>query len=128
MFLRFIVDEVHEYSLAKAGLFVVAYRLKDARALPARDHQQLLKLLYWFHKNLDTPRRFNRSSRANRQSKGISWFRPSAHEHIRKAWKLSRLVDRHGVWVRMIKTRKPGYVVFEDENQIVAEPFCSRRF
>jgi hypothetical protein len=128
MFLRFIVDEVDEDSLAHAGVFVVAYRLKDSRALPPRDHYQLLELLHWFHKNLATPRRFNRCSRANRQCKGISWFRPSAQEHIRKARELSRLIDRHGVWVRMIKTPDPGYVVFEDEYKVVAEPFCSRRF
>jgi hypothetical protein len=127
MFLRFIVDEVDQSSLAPAGVFVVAYRLRDARTLPRSDHQDLLEVLRWFGENLDTPNRFTRSGRASGSSRGICWFRPSAHEHIRNARELARLIDRHGIWVHMIKTRHPGYVVFEDEHQIVAKPFTGGR-
>jgi len=127
MFLRFIVDEVDQSSLAPAGVFVVAYRLRDARTLPGSDHQDLLEVLRWFAENLDTPNRFTKSGRASNSSCGICWFRPSAHGHIRKARELARVIDRHGIWVHTIKTRHPGYVLFEDEHQIVAEPFsgCS---
>jgi hypothetical protein len=128
MFLRFIVEEMDEDSLAQAGLFVIAYRLKDARALPASDYHQLDQLLRWFHLNLDRPARFNRSSRHNRKHKAISWFKPTAVEHIGKARELSRIVIEHAAWVRQISIHKPGYVVFEDEHQIVAEPYSVRRF
>jgi hypothetical protein len=127
MFLRFIVDEVDRSSLAPAGVFVVAYRLSDARALPHSDHQDLACLLRWFEQNLEVPHRFARSRRAMGSRRGVCWFRPSAHEHIRNARKLARVVDRHGVWVQVIKTRHPGYVVFEDEHQVVAEPFSGLR-
>lgn len=127
MFLRFIVDEVDESSLAPAGVFVVASRLEDYRTLSSTDHHHLLDVLQWFKENLDTPTQFNRSGRPRRATRGICWFRPSAHEHIRKARELARLIDQQGIWVRMIKTGQPGYVVFEDEFQIVAEPFASVR-
>lgn len=126
MFLRFIVDEVDQSSLASAGVFVVAYRLKRERALLETDHRHLLELLNWFDENLATPTRFNRSRRAHRASRGICWFRPSAQEHIRRARELARLIDRQGLWVNMMKTGQPGFVVFEDEHQIVAEPFAGR--
>jgi len=35
-----------------------------------------------------------------------------------------RLLESHGISVRMIKTDRPGYVVYEDDHQIVAEPFA----
>ena len=127
MFLRFIVDELHQSSLAPAGVFVVAYRLRDEQTLPRIDHQDLLGLLRWFAENLDTPNRFTKSGRVGGSSRGICWFRPSAHEHIRKARELARLIDRYSIWVHTIKTRHPGYVVFEDEHQIVAEPFSGCR-
>jgi hypothetical protein len=34
------------------------------------------------------------------------------------------LLERHDVPVRMIKTTRPGYVVYEDNFQIVAVPFA----
>jgi hypothetical protein len=33
------------------------------------------------------------------------------------------ILQNHGVSVRMLKTDRIGYVVYEDEYQIVAEPF-----
>jgi hypothetical protein len=95
MFLRFIVDEVDQSRRVPAGVFVVAYRLRDARTPPRSDHQDLLEVLRWFGENLDTPNRFTRSGRASGSSRGICWFRPSAHEHIRNARELARLIDRH---------------------------------
>src|SRR5690242_4246264 len=87
--------------LAKAGVFVVAYRLKNTRTLPACDHQELLEILDWFDLNLEAPVRFNRSPRPNRKRKAISWFKPSATEHIRKARGLARIMDKHDIWVRL---------------------------
>jgi hypothetical protein len=128
MFMRFIVEEVDESSLARAGVFVVAYRLKAARALPELDHHRLLELLQWFDQNLNMPTRLNRSRRHNRRSKAISWFKPTAAEHIRKARELSRIVSEHHVWVQQVTTVSPGYVVFEDAHQVVAEPFSPAGF
>jgi len=34
-----------------------------------------------------------------------------------------RILERHGIYVKMIRTDKPGYVIYEDDWQLVAEPF-----
>lgn len=34
------------------------------------------------------------------------------------------LLEHHDVPIRMVKTTRPGYVVYEDEFQIVAVPFA----
>jgi hypothetical protein len=35
-----------------------------------------------------------------------------------------RILDNHGVPARTLKATQVGYVVYEDEYQIVAEPFA----
>jgi hypothetical protein len=34
------------------------------------------------------------------------------------------ILELNGVCVRVIKTQRPGYIVYEDEYQVVAEPFA----
>jgi hypothetical protein len=37
------------------------------------------------------------------------------------------LLEDYGIFVLLLKSSRPGYVVYEDELQIVAEPFSNRR-
>jgi hypothetical protein len=37
------------------------------------------------------------------------------------------MLENHGVSVQMLKTERVGYVVYEDEYQIVAEPFAREK-
>jgi hypothetical protein len=38
--------------------------------------------------------------------------------------KMSCILKQNLVHVRVFKTRRPGYIVYEDEYQVVAEPFA----
>jgi hypothetical protein len=40
---------------------------------------------------------------------------------------LSDVLTRNGYLVSQITTDRPGYVVFEDDHQVVAEPFRGER-
>jgi len=79
----------------------------------------------WFNKHLQTPTRFTAAKPPyyRKQSKAISWFRDTAHEHIGYIREMAAILENHGVPVRMIKAERVGYVVYEDEHQVVAEPF-----
>jgi hypothetical protein len=44
--------------------------------------------------------------------------------HIAKIREMSYILDENGVYVRTIKARRPGYIVYQDEYQVVAEPFA----
>jgi hypothetical protein len=44
-------------------------------------------------------------------------------EHISRIWEIVRILERNGIYVKKIRTDKPGYVVYEDAWQLVAEPF-----
>jgi len=54
----------------------------------------------------------------------VCWFKDTAKEHIAKAREMSCILGQNNIHVRVIKTQRPGYVVYEDEYQVVAEPFA----
>jgi hypothetical protein len=54
----------------------------------------------------------------------VCWFKPTATEHIAKVREMSCILEQNGLYVRVIKEQRPGYVVYEDEYQVVAEPFA----
>jgi len=57
----------------------------------------------------------------------VCWFKPSATNHIAKVREISFILEENGVLVRVLKTHKPGYIVYEDHYQVVAEPFADLR-
>ena len=40
---------------------------------------------------------------------------------------MTTILERNDVPIRMVKTRNAGYIVYEDEVQIFAEPFADMR-
>jgi hypothetical protein len=59
-----------------------------------------------------------------KKNDAISWFKNAAIEHLARVRELAAILDNHGVTVRALKAKRVGYVVYEDEYQIVAEPFA----
>jgi hypothetical protein len=90
------------------------------------DRQTLEGVLSWFEDNLAVPQRFNSSKSKGyyrRRAAGISWLKPTATEHIAKMRALVAVLQNNGYQVSQIITERPGYLVFEDDHQVVAEPF-----
>ncbi len=127
MFIRFVSAEIHGDSQVAAGIFVAPYRLRCQSSLPDYECDLLSEVLGWFNEHLPRPDRFSRSTRPSRANKGIYWFRSSAREHIGKAREMIALLENNDVFIRMLKAEKIGYVVYEDEFQVVAEPFGDMR-
>ena len=125
MYIRFVTLMADADSQESKGSFAAAYELRDSGFLPAHDGDRLQQLLAWFASNLQIPERFNRSRRPRRANKAISWFKPTALDHIAKAREIIAILEEHGVHDRMISTDQPGYIVFDDEFQVVAEPYAS---
>jgi hypothetical protein len=42
---------------------------------------------------------------------------------VRRVWKLAEAVKKLGIAAAIIKTRRPGYVLYEDDYQVAAIPF-----
>jgi hypothetical protein len=100
-----------------AGVFQVAYDLYESGNLDHDDVVTLKAALRWFEKHLPTP------DRARLDSRAIFWFKAQAVEAARRVWDLAEMVKRHGVAAEVVKTSRPGYIVYEDDLQVAAIPF-----
>jgi hypothetical protein len=128
--LRFVLMRSHPDTGVEEGIFGAAYELRDSVLAPLSDRRLLDGLLSWFETNLAAPARFNRTKSKGyyrRKTAGVAWLKPTAGEHIAKMRELIVILEENGYRVSQITTKAPGYVVFEDDHQVVAEPFRSAR-
>ena len=118
-YIRFVVGEKDEDSHVARGIFQAAALALASQTVTESDADELEDLKWWFSDNLEKPSSFGRG----KHSLGICWFKTEATEHVARIFEMVRILERNGISVRKIKTDKPGYVVYEDEWQLVAEPF-----
>jgi hypothetical protein len=125
MFIRFVTWQLDDDSQKSLGIFHAAWGLRDHGLLTKREEEELEALRRWFDANLEKPTRFTASKPPyyRKQNKAISWFRDTATVHITKMREMASIVEGHGHGVRMLKSQRVGYVVYEDQHQVVAEPF-----
>ena len=125
-YLRFVLIAKHPDSGLNEGLFRLAYKLIKDPDFDVTDRPVLQEVMGWFDQHLLVPSRFNRSSSKGyfrRATRGISWFRDTSGECIARMFALKRILEEHGHTVTLIREERIGYVVYEDEHQVVAEPF-----
>ena len=125
-FLRFVLSDRHPDSGVENGLFGLAYKLRDDPGVNAEGREALRDNLAWFEKHLPTPNRFNRSTSKGyyrRKTRGIAWFRDSAKECVARMHRIKVALETNGHRVAMIREDRVGYIVYEDDLQVVAEPF-----
>ena len=127
MYLRFVVEEKHPSSQRRLGIFHVLRYLRDDGEFSTEELNQMNQIMDWFDIHLNTPDIFKHSNRKRSESKAISWFKDTANEHISKFRKIVAVLKSHGQNVEMIRTDKPGYIVYEDDYQIVAKPFTETK-
>jgi hypothetical protein len=125
MYLRFVVSKRDEDSHCELGVFHAVGSLRDQGQLFEYEEKEHDRIRDWFNANLEKPTRFTASKPPfyRKRNKAISWFKDTAHRHLSEIRSLVAILENHGVHVRTLKTERVGYVVYEDEFQIVAEPF-----
>jgi ribosomal protein L30/L7E len=130
MFLRFVVADTDEDSERELGVFHAMRNLRESGALSDHEEEHHDLIREWFNQHLEKPTRFTAAKPPfyRKKSRAISWFKDTAHEHLTRVRSLIAILQSHGVSVRMLKTNRVGYVVYEDEHQIVAEPFAGERY
>lgn len=123
MFIRFVINQNDEDSGRRTGLFQAMFDLESSAGLRDYEQAQYDEIHEWFRKNLKAPTSFARSSKPHAKKVALSWFKNSAVEHIAKMHQVAHILRAHGINVEILKTGKPGYVVYEDQHQVAAEPF-----
>ncbi len=111
-------------------MFGAAYDLRHAPETSKNDREVLTAQLEWFSKNLPIPERFNRSASKGyyrRNTRGIAWFRDDALEPLSRMHEIKRVLEENGYVVHIVREDRIGYVVYEDDAQVIAEPFADTR-
>lgn len=124
MYIRFVVHLKDEDSGKRQGVFQTLVEVREAGLLYDYEVERVKEIHTWFNNNLDKPLAFTRSSKPHASNKAISWYKDSANEHIAHMRELGAILEGHGIEVLMLQTERPGYIVYEDEHQITAEPFA----
>lgn len=127
MYIRFVIDQLDCDSGERQGLFQTIAELQEKSILYKYEEDVVKDIRRWFSKHLDKPDSFTLSSKPHATNKAISWFKPTAKEHIEKMRQLAAIIESHGVHVHVISTDRPGYIVYEDEYQITAEPYSETK-
>jgi hypothetical protein len=122
-YLRFVIQDLDEDSGRRQGLFQTLVDIQDRNELYQYEIERIREIGDWFNVNLKKPSSFTRSSKPRAINKAISWFKDSADEHIAYMREIAAILEGHGVHTEIIRTERPGYIVYEDEYQITAEPF-----
>ena len=125
MFVRFVIAERHPDTGVQTGIFEAVLKLPKKGLVADWDEKRLTEITTWFRTNLPFPDRVSRSRRPNGHHSAISWFKASATLHIAMARELAAILEAHDIRTQMITTTRPGYVVYEDDVQVLAEPFRS---
>jgi hypothetical protein len=118
-YLRFVIGRKDEESRVEQGIFQAVAQALEWRDITGSDADELNELRRWFSDNLKKPTSFGRA----RLRLGICWFKNGSTEHISRIWEMVRILERNGIYVKKVRTDRPGYVIYEDEWQLVAEPF-----
>lgn len=129
VFLRLAVSTIDPSSQSPMGIFQVAHRLRRYSRLDAASAAAIDRELAWFERHLAEPQRLVDTSAKGfyrGEPVGVTWLRPEAVEHVAHAHALARALADCGVPVQTLHTEQPGYVVYEDEHQVVAVPFRDR--
>lgn len=128
MYLRFVTERQAERGQGREGFFQASYTVWRSPETPDYAAKELRRLLDWFDANLEAPERLSRARHKRGKDAGartaLSWFTPEATEHIAKAYETAAILQEYGYTVTVLKTLRPGFVVFRDRWQIVAEPFA----
>ena len=129
-YIRFVIPNRDPQSGVDAGLFGLAYDLRDDPEVNVTDRETLREALTWFDEHLAAPMRFNRTSSKGhyrRKTKGIAWFRDTAADCLAEMHRIKRVLESNGYPVTIVREDRIGYVVYEDDLQVVAEPFADTR-
>jgi hypothetical protein len=120
--LRFVGPDIDPRTGQPTGLMTLAYELGDSGDINHADAMQLHAHLEWIQKTIPIPTRFARRRNGyHKETHGLSWVKAEAGEFVRHLHAIADILARYDTVV--VRTARPGYIVYEDDWQVVAEPF-----
>ena len=121
MYLRFQTKVRDSDSGRPTGILVAAHRLRDSNDISVEEEAWLRKYLDYFNQHLKVPACL--SEPENRRA--ISWFKEGSGM-IDRVWNLKSFLEEHDLFIDVLSSRDPGFIVYEDGHQVVVRPYRRR--
>ncbi|MDH2355662.1 hypothetical protein QCM80_34070 [Bradyrhizobium sp. SSUT112] len=115
MFVRFVVGGNGENHRWLTGIITEARLLHDRGQLAPYQSAWLAETYAWLNVYLPCPP----FSTSNWGPEAVSWFKDTAEPSIKKMWEIAALLEEYGTAVRLLRSKNPGKIVYEDDFQIV---------
>ncbi len=116
VFVRFVVGTDAEQHWELTGIVTEARLLRDDGQLTAEEAAQLEESYKWLSDHLPVPPFPTKWPRH-----AVAWFRDDARDAITRMWDLVALLEEHGHSVRLLRSKNPGRILYEDDFQVVVE-------
>ena len=125
MYLRFesyLQDRDYKFRL---GIFQAAFNLRDNEAVADYARNAIREDIEWYKENLPSPDEYYFYLRRHktREALGVCWFKYQASEMIRRAYIMKDRLEEWGYPIFVIKSRKPGRIKYQDDYQVVVNPY-----
>ncbi len=104
-YIRFVIGRKDDDSHVEQGIFQAAAQALEWHHVTGPDADELNELRAWFCENLEKPTSFGR----DRLRLGVCWFKTHATKHISRIWHMVLILERNGIYVKKVRTDKPGY-------------------
>ena len=114
-FVRFSVNDLHEQSGRRRGIFCAAYDVLVSAETDPRHAKAVRAALGWFERELPIP--------DLRNKRAIFLFKTEATACMKHIWTLSDALSHAGVWVQMQTIARPGRIVYQDAQQVAVLPW-----
>ncbi|MEC7120624.1 MAG: hypothetical protein VXW65_12085 [Pseudomonadota bacterium] len=117
MYIRFVVGGDQEHHKQLTGIVSESRLLRDHGALLAYEEELVEQAYHWLNSNLPCP-----PFHSGGWSKdAVCWFKDSALEAIKQMRVLTNLLRQHDIPVRILHSKNPGKILYEDHFQVVVE-------
>lgn len=125
-FSRYKTHDIDPGTGRDKGVIAVICEILRKKLVTEYEEAQIRRHLDWLDLNLPKPEKFSRTRNDyHKNTHGLSWLKPTSKEALEHLRALASILEEHGIPTTMITTEKPGFVVYEDDYQVVAEPFGS---
>ena len=116
-YIRFVVGTNREEPKYQTGVVTSLRLLKDRGQLPAYEVEHVEEIFSWLNAHLPCPPFDGKDWSPD----AISWFKASAQDMISKFRDLIAILEQYDQPVQMLRTERPGMILYEDEFQVVAQ-------
>jgi len=102
---------------SRLGIFQIAFQVRDGDETRAEDAREIGRHLAWLNDHLHSP------DLADANYRSIFWFKPAARAPIARLWAIKPHLEAYGHWIELVKTQRPGQIIYEDGWQVAAKPW-----